>query len=137
MNFFPQLYSFRRSSYSRNTATTIPRISITPKTATSNRQFSVFSFKPKQPLQLQQQIKRSFVSVAKSRSLTDRNLANNQYTLPAVWEPKVDIREDPDAYFIHLDVPGFKKDDLRVVLYQDHWLKVSGERQRSDTPSGR
>ncbi len=46
----------------------------------------------------------------------------------AVWTPRVDLVESPDAYLIHLDVPGMKKEDFNIN-YQEGVLTVSGERR--------
>jgi HSP20 family protein len=41
--------------------------------------------------------------------------------------PAVDIVEGPESFVIHLDLPGFEKDDVKVVV-NDGVLAVSGER---------
>jgi HSP20 family protein len=45
--------------------------------------------------------------------------------------PPVDIFEGPESYVIHLDLPGFEKDDVKVVV-NDGVLSVSGERTRTE-----
>lgn len=50
----------------------------------------------------------------------------------AVWAPRTDLTETEEAYRIHLDLPGMRKEDLSIN-YQDNELTVSGERT-SDRP---
>ena len=50
----------------------------------------------------------------------------------AVWTPRVDLAENDHAYFIYLDVPGMKKDELEVS-FQDGSLSVSGERRQLES----
>ncbi|NNE46878.1 MAG: Hsp20/alpha crystallin family protein [Rhodothermales bacterium] len=45
----------------------------------------------------------------------------------AVWTPRVDLAESENAYLVHLDVPGMKKEDLEVN-FQDGSVTVSGTR---------
>ncbi|NNE36143.1 MAG: Hsp20/alpha crystallin family protein [Rhodothermales bacterium] len=50
----------------------------------------------------------------------------------AVWTPRVDLAESENAYLVHLDVPGTKKEDLEVN-FQDGSLTVSGDRSEQAT----
>ncbi len=52
----------------------------------------------------------------------------NGDTEQAVWTPRVDLAENEDAYLVHVDVPGMKKDEL-AINYQDGTLAISGERK--------
>lgn len=45
----------------------------------------------------------------------------------AVWAPLTDIYEDKDNYIINADLPGLKKDDVKIS-YADGQLEISGER---------
>jgi HSP20 family protein len=45
--------------------------------------------------------------------------------------PPVDIVEGPESYVIHIDLPGFEKDGVNVVV-NDGVLEVSGERTRKE-----
>jgi len=45
----------------------------------------------------------------------------------AVWMPLTDIYEDKDNYLIKADLPGLKKDDVKIS-YTDGQLEISGER---------
>mgnify|MGYP001247390040 FL=1 len=45
----------------------------------------------------------------------------------AVWSPMVDIVEDEDKYQLSFDLPGMKKEDIRMNFIEGT-LKISGER---------
>lgn len=45
----------------------------------------------------------------------------------AVWAPRVDLAETEDAYVLHVDAPGMKKEHFKLN-WQDDTLTVSGER---------
>lgn len=45
------------------------------------------------------------------------------------WNPRVDIVETDDAYEIQADIPGVRKEDLRVTI-DNGVLTVQGERQQ-------
>jgi HSP20 family protein len=45
-----------------------------------------------------------------------------------VWMPLVDISEDKDNFSIKMDIPGIKKDDVKIS-FSDGQLSVSGERK--------
>ena len=46
----------------------------------------------------------------------------------AVWTPRMDLSETADAYLVHLDLPGLKKEDLDIS-FEDGTLRISGERR--------
>ena len=45
----------------------------------------------------------------------------------ALWAPRLDLSETDDAYFVHVDLPGLKKEDLEIN-FEDGTLSISGER---------
>lgn len=45
-----------------------------------------------------------------------------------VWMPLADIIEDKDNFVINMDIPGLKKDDVKIS-FSDGQLSVSGERK--------
>lgn len=48
-----------------------------------------------------------------------------------VWAPRADVSETEEAYVIHLDAPGLKKDEFNIS-WQDGTLTVSGDRKWED-----
>ncbi len=45
-----------------------------------------------------------------------------------VWMPAVNEREDEDAYYLEVDLPGVKKKDIHIEV-KDNVLIISGERK--------
>jgi len=45
-----------------------------------------------------------------------------------VWMPLADISEDKDNFSIKMDIPGIKKDDVKIS-FSDGQLSISGERK--------
>ncbi len=45
----------------------------------------------------------------------------------AVWAPLTDIAEDDNNYYLHADLPGVQKKDLKIS-FKDGQLTISGER---------
>ncbi len=78
-------------------------------------------FSPRSDLQnVQREIDRVFDSFFRPSSTEGKE--------SAVWSPRVDLSETEDAYLIHLDVPGMKKEDIEIN-FQDGTLTISGERR--------
>jgi len=46
----------------------------------------------------------------------------------ASFTPRVNTREADDAYYIELDLPGIKKDEIEITT-EDNILTISGERK--------
>ncbi len=42
--------------------------------------------------------------------------------------PKADVVEDDDKFLIHLDLPGLKKEDIKVLVH-NNVLSITGERK--------
>ncbi len=55
-----------------------------------------------------------------------RSKEDNEYE-NAVWMPLTDIYEDKDKYSLKLDLPGIKKEDVKIS-FVDGKLNISGER---------
>lgn len=53
----------------------------------------------------------------------------------AVWSPRTDLVETDDAYRLHLDVPGMKKEDININL-QNNMLTVNGTRSAERANEG-
>jgi len=61
--------------------------------------------------------------------------ARESLTVPD-WSPKVDITEDKQEYLVHAEVPGVKKEDLKVRI-DDGALILSGERRAETEEKGK
>lgn len=48
------------------------------------------------------------------------------------WVPAVDIRETPDAWLIHADIPGVKAEDIEIHM-ENGVLSISGKREFDST----
>jgi HSP20 family protein len=53
----------------------------------------------------------------------------------ATWYPPVDVLESKDAYLIHAELPGMKKEDFNLEV-KDGTLTLSGERKSEKTTDG-
>ena len=49
---------------------------------------------------------------------------------------RVDWRETPDAHEIVIDVPGMRREDLKIEVEDNRVLRVSGERRRAEEHRG-
>lgn len=47
------------------------------------------------------------------------------------WAPAVDIKETPEAFNIEAELPGMKKDDVKVTVH-DGVLSIQGERKHEE-----
>lgn len=47
----------------------------------------------------------------------------------AIWSPLSDISEDKDNFKIRLDLPGMKKEDVKINM-ENNMLSISGERKQ-------
>jgi HSP20 family protein len=51
-------------------------------------------------------------------------------TMPTEWfQPKVDVEETKDAFLLTVDLPGIRKEDVKIDL-NGRTLTISGERKR-------
>lgn len=57
-----------------------------------------------------------------------RTESNQNMLAVADWSPSVDISETEDAYLIKGEIPGVKKEDVKVTV-QDGMLTIQGERK--------
>lgn len=82
-------------------------------------------------LGLQQQVNRMFDQF-------DSDLFGRMEDLgEGMFAPAVDVKEDGDAYTVHLDVPGVAQDNLQLML-QDNVLTIKGiKEQKIEDGAGR
>ncbi|KAG4106977.1 HSP20-like chaperone [Neocallimastix lanati (nom. inval.)] len=45
------------------------------------------------------------------------------------FNPKINLSEDENNYYIHVDLPGMTKDQIKMEINEDHILTISGERK--------
>ena len=57
-----------------------------------------------------------------------RTESNNEMLAMADWTPSADISETDTAYLIKAEIPGVKKEDVKVTI-QDGMLTIQGERK--------
>lgn len=47
---------------------------------------------------------------------------------PTVWVPPMDLEETNDAYIVRFEIPGMKREDLKISI-TEHTLTLSAERK--------
>ena len=48
-----------------------------------------------------------------------------------VWQPAVDIEEQPEKYTVRAELPGMKLEDIKITL-KDNQLFIRGEKRRDE-----
>jgi HSP20 family protein len=49
-----------------------------------------------------------------------------------IWDPLVDISETENEIVVHAEIPGMKKEDVKINI-QDNVLTISGEKKRVES----
>jgi HSP20 family protein len=65
-----------------------------------------------------------------------RTESDNAMLAVADWMPSVDISETDNAYLIKGEIPGVKKEDVKVTI-QDGMLTIQGERKQEKEEKGK
>lgn len=77
-------------------------------------------------LDLEREFNKMFSSFGNRFGLSKKDNADDEYE-NAVWVPLTDVSEDNDNYYLKADLPGIKKEDVKIS-YSDGSLSISGER---------
>lgn len=75
---------------------------------------------------LQDKINRMFDDTFRSLSISDREEMET-----GNWTPSVDVVENNDNYLVKADIPGVKKDDLKVDV-KNGTLVIKGEKKQEE-----
>ncbi|ORX80041.1 HSP20-like chaperone [Anaeromyces robustus] len=54
---------------------------------------------------------------------------NLLFKLTSTYIPKINLSEDENNYYIHADLPGITKDQIKMEINEDRILTISGERE--------
>lgn len=65
-----------------------------------------------------------------------RTESNNEMLTMADWAPSVDISETDAAYLVKAEIPGVRKEDVKVAI-QDGMLTLQGERRQEKEEKGK
>jgi len=52
-----------------------------------------------------------------------------------VWQPPLDIEEQPDRYVVRVELPGMKLEDIKITL-EDGQLVIRGQKVRTEERKG-
>lgn len=81
-------------------------------------------------LNVEREFNRMFRSMEDRFGLSKKEDVDEEYE-NAVWMPLTDIFEDKNDYKIKADLPGIKKDDVKIS-FSDGKLNISGERNQEN-----
>ena len=48
------------------------------------------------------------------------------------FSPRMDISETEQAFFIHAELPGVQKEDIKISISEDNILSITGEKKKSE-----
>jgi HSP20 family protein len=71
---------------------------------------------------------RGLASLADDAERFFRGYGLDEANFDTVWYPSVDVSETDNAYEVKAEIPGMKKDDIKVSL-EDNVLTLKGERK--------
>ncbi len=79
-------------------------------------------------LNVEREFNRMFNSLGSRFGITHQGDIDEEYD-NAVWMPLTDISEDNDNFYLKADLPGIKKEDVKIS-YTDGAISISGERSQ-------
>lgn len=89
----------------------------------------------KELLDMEREFNRMFRNLTNRFGFGNGDYLDREYE-NAVWSPLSDIYEDQDNYVLTMDLPGIRKEDVKIS-YADGQLNISGERkQEKESKSG-
>ena len=81
-------------------------------------------------LNVEREFNRMFKSIDDRFGFLKKEDSDDEYE-NAVWMPLTDVYEDKDDYKITADLPGIKKEDVKISV-SDGKLSISGERKQEE-----
>lgn len=51
--------------------------------------------------------------------------------------PKVDISEDEAAMYVHVELPGMEKENVKITVSEDRILTIKGEKKKEEKKEGK
>ena len=79
-------------------------------------------------LNVEREFNRMFNSLGSRFGITHKGDIDEEYD-NAVWMPLTDISEDNDNFYLKADLPGIKKEDVKIS-YTVGTISISGERSQ-------
>ena len=80
-------------------------------------------------MSMEREFNKIFNSLERKFGFDGDNGNGNEEFENAVWMPMTDILEDENQYYLNLDLPGIKKEDVKIN-YTNGQLSISGERKQ-------
>ena len=79
-------------------------------------------------LNIEREFNRMFNTLGSRFDITHKGDIDGEYD-NAVWMPLTDISEDNENFYLRADLPGIKKEDVKIS-YTDGTISISGERSQ-------
>ena len=79
-------------------------------------------------MSMEREFNKIFNSLERKFGFGDGDNENEEFE-NAVWMPMTDILEDENQYYLNIDLPGIKKEDVKIN-YSNGQLSISGERKQ-------
>lgn len=79
-------------------------------------------------LDVEREFNRMFNSLGSRFGITRKRDDDEEYD-NAVWMPLTDVSEDNDNFYLKADLPGIKKEDVKIS-FADGAISISGERSQ-------